>query len=550
MSTSGMVIINNVVSETDAMNLTQMGDTVILTETHNNVLRFNESTIDPIYSDGYINKSFPVETLEDVNTDSNPDHNNLFCFNNSISDPSIADGWTQKTISVLLESFQVTIEGLVAIKQSLRRGKNGNPGTSDCVIFSEVPENGNTASICSPENNNVVYKREPTDTDFIFMGVLQRGQINDLQYPKGTILRSSKGLVGFSGPFPLPLGLSSLSADYFRFYAFRQTVFVIATSAGLECVVTLYASDETTIVDGPYTIASYASVTLECNANAEFVLKSTSNVYCGSFAQRVEGSNPFYIDQRLLPPMSNEIISWNRFNRVTAQESNTLVRWYRRNGETGIFTINAGTPVSIYTGTINEEVGPDNAGNDTDYGLEGCVILRANKPISCFSGADTNGWEATPGWVLDQLSQVFANPSNLNNTTDAGSASVTIGGPYEGTASVYDSTGTFIDTFQITRGTSPATTSDEQLYPASGQWLPVDSGLTNWLGGWVEVNVPCFCVMNFNGISGTWTSDAGDEMVIPGITPERLRANIITDSNGLLRRRDIDGSGVETWNVC
>jgi len=151
---------------------------------------------------------------------------------------------------------------------------------------------------------------------------------------------------------------------------------------------------------------------------------------------------------------------------------------------------------------------------------------------------------------LNQLSQVFANPSNIDDNADFGRSSVTLGGPYEGTATVYSSAGVNLATFTLTRATSPATTADEQLYPASGQWQPLTSGLTDYLGGWIEVNVPCYCVMNFNGISGTYISDAGDEMVIPGVTPEDIRAEIIRDGNGLLRRRDIDASGVETWNVC
>jgi len=55
--------------------------------------------------------------------------------------------------------------------------------------------------------------------------------------------------------------------------------------------------------------------------------------------------------------------------------------------------------------------------------------------------------------------------------------------------------------------------------------------------------------MNLNGGS-IWTSDAGDEMLIPGVTPDYLRASIIKDANGLYNRRDIDISGIETWNIC
>lgn len=548
--TTGSCFLNNIVLDGEGPSLNQLEDVEIVSEQHNNIFRFNDSVTDPVYSDGFVNKTFQsIENVTDVISSSNPNHDQLFTYNNNIIENSIATGWVEKNITDIIESFQVTIEGLIAIKQSLRNGLNGNCGLSDCVAFTDRVENGNTMTIGSAGNNNVIFKRESTDSDFVFLTVLSKGEIYNMQFSAGTIFRSTKGIVGFSGPFPVPFGIASLSSNYFRFFALRNSVFIYATSAGLESVVTLYASDETTIVDGPVTIPPYGSTTLACNSNSEFVIKSTTDVYCGSSGARI-GNTPDNIDHRLVPPMQNEIIVWNRNCRITARELGTTVRWYRRNGDTGIFTINAGTPVNIFTGTINEEVGPNNAGNTADYGVNGCLILRANKPISGFSGADSAGWEATPAWPLNQLSQVFANPSNINDNADFGRSSVTIGSPYEGNATVYSSTGVILATFSITRSVSPATTSDEQLYPASGQWQPLNSGLTDWLGGWVEVNVPSICIMNFDGISGTWTSNAGDEMVIPGVTPEDIRAEIITDGNGLLRRRDIDGSGVETWNVC
>jgi len=89
------------------------------------------------------------------------------------------------------------------------------------------------------------------------------------------------------------------------------------------------------------------------------------------------------LDQRIIPPMVCEMIAYNRFNEVTAQFSNTLVRWYRQNGETGSITVNAGTPASIWTGNINEDIGStnNNAGSTTDYQVEGWLILKSDKPI-------------------------------------------------------------------------------------------------------------------------------------------------------------------------
>lgn len=535
----------NQIQATTGPNIDKIEDVVITTQVHNNVIRFNEETTDPTYVDGFVNKTSNIETVSDVNSSLTPSHNTLFSYNDNLVDNSAISGWKEKTISELLESFQVTVEGLIAIRQSLRRGIQGHPALSDQVAFTDFLQGGKTMSIGSCGDNNIIFKRELTDSDFVFLTVLSKGEIFDMNFAAGTIFRSTKGIVGYSMRAPLPFGLASLSSNYFRLYALRNTVYIYATSAGLESVVTLYASDETTIVDGPDTIPPYGSTILVCNANTEFVVKSTTNVYCGSSAENNTGT-AINLDHRLIPPMTNEVITWNRNNRITAQELNTSVRWYRRNGETGIFTVNAGTPVRIDTGTINEEPGPTNAGNDPDYGVDGCLILRANKPISGFSGADGAGGESTPSWPLDQLGQLFANPANIDDDVRADRSSVTIGSPYEGTATVYSSAGVILDTFTLTRTVTPATTSDDQLYPASGQWQPVNISLADWLGGWVEVNVPSFCVMNLTGPVGI----VGDEMVIPGVTPEEIRAEIITDANGLLRRRDIDASGVETWNIC
>jgi len=142
------------------------------------------------------------------------------------------------------------------------------------------------------------------------------------------------------------------------------------------------------------------------------------------------------------------------------------------------------------------------------------------------------------------LSQLFANPANVSDSrTRADQASVSISSPFEGTATVYNSSGVEIDTFTLTRGTTPATTSNEQLFPAAGQWQPIDLAVP------VDWNVPAVCVMNFMD-STIHTADNGDETMIPGVTPDEIRAEIVKDAGGLFRRRDISDTGVETWNIC
>ena len=537
---------------TDSIGLNQIEDVVITSETHNDLVRFNDNATDPTYTDGFVNKSgIQINEVDDINVSSNPTHNSLFTYNDSNFVSSIVDGWIEKSINDILDDFQITVDGLVNIQLSIRRGRQGDPALSDSVAFLDdtTGTGGFTMGIASCGDNNIIFKRGLIDENFKYLQVMSKGEQAAYNFAAGTIFRSTKGITGFSGPFPLPFGLASMSSNYFRFFAFRDDVFVYVTSAGLESIVTLFASDETTIVDGPFTIPPYGSTTLACNANTEFVITSTQNVYCGTSANNGGATN--LLDTRIVPPMTNEILTYNRFNRVTAQFTNTTVTWYRRNGDTNSFTVNAGTPVSIYTGNITGGVAPTNAGSTVDYFPDGWLILKADKPISCFSGADGAGSNATPGWPLDQLSQLFANPATVSDSrTRADQASVSISSPFEGTATVYNSSGVEIDTFTLTRGTTPATTSNEQLFPAAGQWQPIDLAVpVDWTGGWVQTNVPAVCVMNFMD-STIHTADNGDETMIPGVTPDEIRAEIVKDAGGLFRRRDISDTGVETWNIC
>lgn len=542
---------SSVVVASDSIALEQLTDVEVPAETHNEYASFNVNATDPAFADGWVPKIHSVYDASNMNADLVPAHNDLLVWNETSQDANFAADWVNKKITDLIQGLQVTVDGIVSIENARVKGREGNPGLTDAVAFTDDLTNGVTLGMGSAGNNNAVYKREPTDEDFVYLTTLGLGEVANFDLPSGTVFRSTKGICGFSAPFPMPFGVSSLSDTFFRFYAFRNTSQVFVTSAGLESIVTLYSSDGTTVVDGPETIPPFGSTTLNCgdDVQGEFVVSSTNGVYCGTYAVRLETGTNADVDLRLVPPMVLECIVWNRQCRITAQETGTLVRWYRRNGETGVLTVNAGTPADIYTGTVNEEAGPTNAGNTADYGLDGCLILRADKPISCFSGADSQGFESTPGWPLTQLAQLFPNPANVDDNADAGRSSVTVGSPYEGLMSVYDSTQTLVTTVSITRAVA-VTTADDQLYPASGQWQPVDSGLTDWNGGYIITNVPCVCIMNFNGSPSPWDSDAGDELNIVGTTPEDVRAEIRKDADGFLRRRDVDASGVETWNVC
>jgi len=538
---------SSVVVTSDSLNLDQLIDVIIATETHEEYVSFNVNATDGAFPDGWVPKTHAILDMANVDAAITPLHNSLLVWNNSVVDPLFTDAWIDRPVISLIEGLTVTVEGLLAIQNSKIIGRSGNPGLTDMVAFTGTLVNGFTCGMGSAGDNNAVYKREPTDTDFVYLQTLSKGEIANFDLPAGTVFRSTKGIMGFSSPFPHPFGVSSLSDIYFRFYVFRRTNVVNVTSAGLESIVNLYAADGVTLVDGPITIEPFGSTQMECGTDAtgEFVIDASTDVYCST--QTIDDR-----DHRIVPPMALEFMVWNRLCRVTAQETNTEVTWYRRGpltNDLGTFIVDAGTPVNIYNGTRNTGPGELNAGNTTDYGIDGCLILRSDKPISGFSGADGNGGEATPGWPLDQMAQLFPNPANIDDDADRGRSSVTIGSQYEGTMFVYDSTQTLITSVAITRPTAVVVASD-QLYPAAAQWAPVDSGLVDWNGGYVETNVPCVCIMNMNGSPSPWNADGGDELNIVGTTPEDIRAVIRIDADGFKRRRDVDNLGVETWNIC
>lgn len=522
---SGSVSTGTLVIAQDSTYINDYTDVIITSATHTNSIQYD--------STNWINKALSIEDITNLSISANT-HNEVLIWNSTTS------LWENGKISDLLTELEGVVTGVISVILSVFIGEAGDPAKSLCVAFTDDLESGFTVSIVSCGDNNAVYKKSPTDSIFTYLTTLNMGEIYNNTQVAGTIFRSDKGLSGFSLPFPMPLGVSCLADTYFRFYALRESVTVHVTSVGRDSSVTLYASDETTIVDGPTLINAYGSADLLCDSNAEFVVIATTPVFCGTKGDRGDTvTNNRFIDMRIIPPMSTEIIVHNRNNRISSQELDTDVTYYRRNMDTGSVTVQAGTPLST-TGV---------AGNDTDYANDGWLILRADKPICGFSGADGNGFESSCGVPIDKLSQVFPILSTMGTSTDYGRASVSLAGPYEGSATVYDESGTVLGTFTLTRGTTPATTADQQLFPASGQWNPQTEIGTSVTSGYVEANVPCICIQNLDG-SSIFTSDAGDELNVFGSSPEEIKAVIRRDDTGMLRRRDLATDGSEVWTIC
>lgn len=527
-SMSGTVSSGKVEINEDSMLLNQFKDVVITSPSHDQTIKY-----DSISSNWVNSAMFTLQELGDMSLTS-VSHNDVLIWN------STTNAWENGKLASLLTTLEAVVNGIVAIKLSVYIGEIGDSAKAISVAFTDVAEGAFTMAIGSCGGNIAIYKKEPSELNFSFLATLNKGQNLNLTLPAGTVFRSSQGISGFSTPFPMPFGISNFSDTYFRFYALRQSNVVHATSAGRDSLVTLYASDETTIVDGPNFVSAYGSTTLTCNANTEFVVIATTDIFCGTKGDRGSGAtNNRYIDMRLVPPMSTEILVHSRNNRLSAQFANTSVTYHRRNMTTGSFTVQAGTPLDISGAT----------GNQTDYNVNGWLLLRANAPIASFSGADAAGWEATPGWPLTALAQLFPILSTIGTNTSARRASISLASPYEGNARVYDESKVLLGTFALTRGTSPPTSPDDQKFPSAGQFIPGVSLGASVSSGYIEADVLCVCICNFDG-SSNFAADAGDEISIPGTSPDEIKAQIRKDPDGYLRRRSIDNSGVETWVLC
>lgn len=410
--------------------------------------------------------------------------------------------------------------------QNYNSAKNGDVIDTDIIMMSDTQSGSGTAnlSIASCLDNNSIFKKEYTDTDFVFVETLSQGQLSNLTYTTGTIIRSSKGGVyGLSGPFPTPLCPKGLSFKTSKFSTTVLSTFIKVSSTGTRCHVTLFESDGVTIADGPLTLSDNEVGTLSCNGTGEFVVSSTANIV------GIVNGNGTQI--RLLAPMSTEMICWNNGNTVSSLTGTASVTWHRRNGTTGTTSVTSGTPTSL------------GAGSDSGFALDGCVMLRSDVPITCHTTSDGDGDQSISGIPSSMLGHVFPNPGYLDNTDSF----ISIASPYDGDAKVYNSSGTIVGTFTISRNSAAATRAD-QLYPAAGKWIPSDGSLTSLEGGYIKTTVPSLCVINFKG-SSVWTGTDGKEMLILGSSPLSCRSAFIEDDNDLLYHRRWRNGKVE-WEIC
>jgi len=528
MSVSGTLSVSRLVIEEDSLNLTQISDVTAPTPGNGNTLIYKDAAVDSNFITGWHGVPLTSNDLSDVNTLGATAQSDLLSYNNSVEDPTYGTGWVPKNISSLFSSLSSTVNSIVGLSTALIRAQKGMPSRSDMVLFTAVESSpgGPTCSISSCGSNNIVSKKEPSEGSFSFIQTMGKGEKLNLTLPAGTVLRSTKGLYGFSGPLPTPLGSTSLALTQCQFYV-SGTATVNVVSLGTELSVSLFAGDQSTLLSGPTVVLAYETASFACPSAGEYFVSGT-----GPIVACVNESNS---NIRTLNPMTTEVLTMNTGCLVSALSATTNVTWYRRNGITGSITVSPGTAVAL------------GAGSTAALGNNGWVRVTADKPISTFSSTDSIGTQSISGFPTSQLSQLFCNPSFIDTSTSYATAGVTISSPYDGTATVYTSAGAVLDTFTYLRSVA-VTTADDQQYPAGGRWKPSDvDGTTTWEGGYIETTTPAVCIMNSSGDS-TWGS-AGEEMFIIGSTPDEIEADI-KKVDGLWRRRDIDVLGGVSCNIC
>lgn len=524
---SGTLRLGRFIVTDESFSLNELVDVTAETPTSGETIVYKDNVVDAGFTTGWHATPLTSNDLSDAQT-TTVIQNDLLAYNDSAADATFGDGWFPKNVGSIFSDLDATVNSIVGLNTARIQAEAGNPAKTDMVLTTAGTGVGSvTCSIGSNGPNNIISKKEPNEGSFTFVQVLGKGEPVDLSYPVGTVLRSTKGIYGFSGPYPTCLGPQSFSLTQSQFYvSSAATVHIV--SLGTEVTLSLLSADRSTTLSGPTIVAAYQTATFTCPATGEYFLTSSGPV-CASINEG--GSNV-----RPLLPMTTELISWNTGCLVSALESGTTVTYFRRNGTTGTVNVSPGSATAL------------GAGTDSALSPNGCVRVTADKPISVFTGTDGIGSQCISGCPVSQLSQMFAHPSYIDSSASYSEAGIAIASLYEGTATVYSSTGVVVDTFDYVRSVA-VTTAADQNYPAAGRWKPSDvSSGTVLSGGWVETSTPAMAIFNTNG-SFRW-GNGGKEYMVLGTTPDEIKADIKRDGNGISRRRDIDNAGGATWVVC
>ena len=398
----------------------------------------------------------------------------------------------------------------------------------------------------------------------------------------GAIITATQGFYGFceqvDGNDESPIGLLSLglSFTFSFFFGFRNCQnydpggsstrqgWIHVVNGPLPSVIELTFGDGS-VVQGQSGIElePWQYYRLHTDGNTEYALRATNPIMaCHNANMDLNPHGRFY-DSRLIMPLTNDGITWPRSGFVSAPFDDTVVNWYVRDNAEGSFTVSPDSPVDF------DAAPPTGTGaNDSDYEPNGATRVRAVGLISAYSGADSDGLEASPLMPTAAMSQVVAQPLTIRDSGDGGNNGVAIASPYEGTARIYSWNGaglTLEYTVPLTRNGVTVTSQEDQLHPAAGMVAneTVDGAVPlvgNLEPGVVIADVPITVVVqsdvattSLRSQNGTTTSGIAtddDETLSLGITPTRQAVEIREDADGVLRKRVIDNTGVETWVVA
>lgn len=409
----------------------------------------------------------------------------------------------------------------------------------------------------------------------------------------GAIITSTQGFYGvsevsFGGTLVATMPLLSLGlgvTDTFMF-SFRESerttqnhAFLFVVNGPLESTLEVFFGDGSSISDQPAeTLSPWQFTTVHLDGNTEYRITATNPVMvctaCGfNNSDYTSSSNPISAgprDARLVLPLTNDGITHPRSGFLSALYDDTVVDWYDVAGDEGTLNdgvgISPGSPEDIDAGT------PQGTGNSTtDYRPDGFTRFKAIGLVSAYSGADGAGGDASPMCPISAMSQVVAQPFYIDDSGNGDQTSVTIASPYVGTAKVYEwnDTTSQLDlayTVPLNRQGVTVTTQDDQNHPTAGQVSnEPDTGVVTLVGdldaGVVVADVPIMVISQSNltnavtlrSQNGTTTSSVDqqdDETLLFGITPQSIAAEIREDADGVLRKRTIDNTGAETWEVA
>lgn len=445
-------------------------------------------------------------------------------------------------------------EGLDIIALDTALAASGQAGRTTQFISAPTRQSDSSAGrvVSLADNNNVF-------VNGTYVGGFNLGEVYTYQAVQGDVITTSKGATvgyGIEGDErPVEAASAAFAGRQFFWFAFRgSSQRHIIQALALESRVRVYGPNPNVNADGTSPDTPIQDTILSPFGFLDFTTSTTGEYYALASQPVVVTTTNSNLnqDQRVLAPLGNELFGHNKGISagqiwVSALFANTNVEIFKADGVIASGVASPGSPLSL----DGNNPGDPNLGIDPAYGPDGWLTIKADGPIAGFVGADAAGTNATTFPPLSIASQVVGLPFGLID--NAATTNVAVCSQFEGNVSLFDNTGILVTTRQLLRRgtlTSPAPNTATQRHPASALFAVTDSDVPQTLqaGAYLVADVPIYVVGNFTEGNNSIAED--DEVSCYGITPDNIRAEIREDANGILRRRTISASGVETWVVC